>query len=169
MTIRPATSDDHDRMVALDAATWGPLTTPAPRPTDVDLFARRRPADHLVAEVDGEVVGYVVLGAPTPLPSNRHVMEIQGLAVHPDATGRGVGAALVQAAIAEARRRGARKVRLRVLGHNTRARRLYERAGFVIEGVLVGEFMLDGIPIDDVLMALHLDEPAPGPSGQSRR
>ncbi len=45
---------------------------------------------------------------------------------------------------------------LRVLAHNAVARRLYERAGFTIEGHLVGEFILDGEPVDDLLMARHL-------------
>jgi RimJ/RimL family protein N-acetyltransferase len=34
--------------------------------------------------------------------------------------------------------------------------RLYEQAGFVVEGVLKGEFFLDGKYVDDMLMALDL-------------
>jgi ribosomal protein S18 acetylase RimI-like enzyme len=64
-----------------------------------------------------------------------------------------VGRALLEAALAEARRRGARKLSLRVLGDNERARALYERAGFEVEGVLRAEFHLDGRDVDDVLMA----------------
>ncbi len=45
---------------------------------------------------------------------------------------------------------------LRVLGHNHAARGLYESAGFVVEGVLRGEFLLDGVYVDDVAMALDL-------------
>lgn len=45
---------------------------------------------------------------------------------------------------------------LRVLGHNPGARRLYERCGFAVEGVLKGEFILDGQPVDDVLTARFL-------------
>ncbi|EOD64089.1 GNAT family N-acetyltransferase, partial [Amycolatopsis vancoresmycina] len=63
---------------------------------------------------------------------------------------------LVEAAVAEARRRGARKVTLRVLGPNAGARRVYERCGFVVEGVLRGEFRIDGADVDDVLMARSL-------------
>jgi ribosomal protein S18 acetylase RimI-like enzyme len=110
----------------------------------------------LVAELDGEVAGYVRLGHPTPLPASRHVVMITGLAVDPDRQGRGVGAALLEHAIEEARRRGARKLSLRVLGPNERARALYERAGFEVEGVLRGEFHLQGEDVDDVLMARWL-------------
>ncbi|NED74569.1 GNAT family N-acetyltransferase, partial [Streptomyces sp. SID9944] len=52
----------------------------------------------------------------------------------------------------EARRQGARRITLRVLGHNTPARRLYESEGYAVEGVLPGEFLLEGAYVDDVLM-----------------
>jgi ribosomal protein S18 acetylase RimI-like enzyme len=162
--IRPAASADRPRLIELDELTWSTRTTPAPSP-GADPFGRRAPEDHLVAAVDdadaaggrsGAVVGYVALGHPTPLPASAHVWEVQGLAVDPAAAGRGVGRALVDAAVAEAARRGGRKVSLRVLAHNAVARRLYERAGFEVEGILRGEFLLDGRPVDDVLMARHL-------------
>jgi RimJ/RimL family protein N-acetyltransferase len=69
-----------------------------------------------------------------------------------------VGRALVEAAVVHARGRGASKLTLRVLGSNPGAQALYARCGFVVEGVLVGEFVLDGRPVDDVLMAVRLDQ-----------
>jgi RimJ/RimL family protein N-acetyltransferase len=45
---------------------------------------------------------------------------------------------------------------LRVLGHNAAARRLYEGCGFVVEGVLPGEFLIEGRYVDDVLMGRAL-------------
>ncbi|GAA3366001.1 hypothetical protein GCM10017744_071030 [Streptomyces antimycoticus] len=58
------------------------------------------------------------------------------------------------------RRRGGRarpRITLRVLGHNTPARRLYASEGFAVEGVLPGEFLLAGEYVDDVLMGRSLD------------
>jgi ribosomal protein S18 acetylase RimI-like enzyme len=157
LRIRPATAADGPRMLELDRLTWSPLTTPGPPPPpDRDVFARRAPQDHLVAEVDGAVVGVVNLGHPTELEASRHVVEIQGITVHPDHLRRGIGRALLQAATEEAARRGARKVSLRVLAPNDGARRLYDAEGFEVEGVLRGEFVIDGEPVDDVLMARHL-------------
>jgi RimJ/RimL family protein N-acetyltransferase len=43
-----------------------------------------------------------------------------------------------------------------VLAPNAPARRLYERCGFVVEGVLEGEFILEDAPTDDILMACRL-------------
>ena len=159
--IRPARAGDDAALRALDAATWAWWVTPGPdRPPGKPFFgADEAPCDVLVAEEGGEIVGYVALGSPTRLESNRHVMGIRGLAVAPDHQGRGLGRALIEAAVAEARERGARRLRLRVLGANTGARALYESCGFVVEGVLRDEFLLDGRYVDDVLMALPLTTP----------
>ncbi len=149
--IRPARADDEPALRALDRATWSPVVSPAPltdRPFPLD--------DVLVCEAAGEVAGYVALGSPTGLESNRHVVLIRGLAVSPSHQRRGVGRALVAAAEAAARERGARRLTLRVLAPNTAARALYEACGFVVEGVLRGEFLLDGRYVDDVWMARDL-------------
>ena len=69
-----------------------------------------------------------------------------------------MGRALLAASIEEAKARRARRVTLRVLGHNEAARRLYESAGFAVEGILRGEFFLDGTYVDDFLMALDLSD-----------
>lgn len=115
-----------------------------------------RPEDVLVAELDGGVVGYAKIRPPTPLESNAHVLQIQGLAVDPAVHGRGVGRALVEGTLAEARRRGARKLSLRVLASNRNAERLYAACGFEVEGVLREEFLIDGRYVDDRLMARML-------------
>ncbi len=117
---------------------------------------RTAPADVLVAEIDGAVAGYVSIRPATELQASTHVQHVNGLAVDPVLQGRGVGRALIEAAAAQARRRWARRLTLRVLGPNLAARRLYESSGFVVEGVLRGEFFLDGEDVDDVLMARTL-------------
>jgi len=159
VTVRPAVESDGPALVAVDVATWSTVVTPGPQPDgEGPFFSERTPPEAvLVCEVDGEVAGYVVLRQEFPMPSHAHVLEIGGLAVGPGAQGRGAGRLLVEAAVEEARRRGAVKLSLRVLGGNDGARRLYERCGFVVEGVLAGEFVLDGAEVDDVLMARRLD------------
>ncbi|MGW7355822.1 N-acetyltransferase family protein [Streptomyces sp. NPDC054802] len=158
--IRPARRSDEAELGELDRAAWSPLhaVTPRPQPPYDPFFDQNhRPDQFLVAEdTDGTVVGYVRLVPPTPLACNRHVRQIQGLAVDDRARGRGVGRALVRAACDEARRQGALRITLRVLAHNTPARTLYEAEGFTVEGVLPGEFHLDGRYVDDVLMGRSL-------------
>ncbi|WP_186319209.1 GNAT family N-acetyltransferase [Streptomyces sp. SAJ15] len=156
--IRPATLTDDPALAELDRRTWSPLhaVTARPRPAGPFFDDRSRPDGLLVAEVDGAVAGYIRLGTPTPLPCNAHVRQIQGLAVDDRVRGRGVARALLGAACEEARRQGATRITLRVLGHNTPARRLYASEGFAVEGVLPGEFLLAGEYVDDVLMGRPL-------------
>ncbi|MGW0532862.1 N-acetyltransferase family protein [Streptomyces sp. NPDC003032] len=153
--IRIALPEDDDALARLDRATWSTLHAVQPRPQppyDPFFDDRFGPRDHLLAESDGRMVGYVKLGYPTPLLANAHVRQIQGFVVAEEARGKGIGKRLLRAAMDEARRQGAVRITLRVLGHNTPARKLYEAEGFVIEGVLPGEFLLDGAYVDDVLM-----------------
>jgi ribosomal protein S18 acetylase RimI-like enzyme len=58
---------------------------------------------------------------------------LDGLCVSDQARGQGVGTALLEAVVAEARQRGYRAVRLDVVDTNPRARALYERRGFVLD------------------------------------
>ncbi|MGW6911391.1 N-acetyltransferase family protein [Streptomyces sp. NPDC054940] len=157
--IRIALPDDEEELSLLDRRTWSYLHAVIPQsrpPYPPFLDERHAPDDHLVAELDRRIVGFVRLGVPTPLASNAHVRQIQGLAVADEVRGRGIGRALVRAAVEEARRRGARRITLRVLGHNTPARKLYESEGFVVEGVLPEEFFLGGRYVDDVIMGQGL-------------
>lgn len=163
--IRTAQPADDQSLARLDVATWGPCSTPAPaRETATPFFDERtKPADVLVAVEDGQLLGYVTVQQTIPLPSHEHVLQINGLAVDPRQQGRGIGRLLVEEAKAMARRRGARKLSLRVFSPNAPARRLYESCGFVTEGVLHEEFLVEGRWVDDVLMACHLDRrPEPG-------
>jgi ribosomal protein S18 acetylase RimI-like enzyme len=155
LVIRAAQPPDDAELVRIDLATWTPDVSPAPAPEPGAAFFgdRREPGDVIVAEMEGQVVGYAMLHQAIPIPSHQHVLELNGIAVDPARQGRGVGRQLVEAACEEARTRGARKLSLRVLGPNVGARRLYESCGFVVEGVLEGEFVLRGQLVDDVLMA----------------
>jgi ribosomal protein S18 acetylase RimI-like enzyme len=157
MRIRPATPSDDAALVALDRASWAPAQSVGPEPApDARFFACTDPAEVLVAEEDGAVAGYVQIEPATPLPSNAHVLEIHGLAVDRARRRRGIARALLDAAAEHARARGARRLRLRVLGPNTGAIALYRACGYDQEGVLRDEFLLDGRYVDDVLMVLTL-------------
>ncbi|MFE7430738.1 MULTISPECIES: GNAT family N-acetyltransferase [unclassified Streptomyces] len=163
-SVRPANLSDDDALGELDRATWSPLhaVMPRPQPPYSPFFDDRHlPEDLLVAEAENEegetgIAGYIRVVSPTPLPCNSHVRQIQGLAVADWARGRGVARTLLRAACAAARDGGANRMTLRVLGHNAPARALYEAEGFVVEGVLRGEFFLDGRYVDDVLMGRSL-------------
>jgi ribosomal protein S18 acetylase RimI-like enzyme len=157
--VRAPKPGDERALAALDRATWTTLTSPAPLPPEPDsrFFNEKIDIrDVLVAELDGQVAGYIRLGRVFPIAASDHVLMISGIAVDPAFQRRGVGRTLLDAAVAEARARGVRRLTLRVLAHNEAAVRLYEQGGFAVEGVLRGEFFLDGRYVDDLLMALDL-------------
>lgn len=83
-------------------------------------------------------------------------IEVQDVAVDGGDRGRGFGTFLVRAILAEARRRGCRRVHLEVRPSNRPAVRLYERHGFQRTGHRRGYY--DGPPEDAVLMTARLDE-----------
>lgn len=151
--IRPATPADEPELRALDRATWSTIASPAPVPPPDQPFEL---AGVLVAELEDGIAGFVKIGQALPIEASRHVLEIKGLSVSAAYRRRGVGRALVHAAIRTARDAGGRRLTLRVLAHNDEARSLYAACGFEIEGVLRGYFRLDGRYVDDVLMALDL-------------
>jgi ribosomal protein S18 acetylase RimI-like enzyme len=154
--IRQAHRDDLEALEWLDARAWDETNSPT-GPYRPSFGTTRRLEDTWVALLDGRIVGFFALGLRTTLESNRHVAALRVLAVAQEYRGRGIGAALVRRSIEEARRRGARKLSLTVLGSNERAIRFYERESFVVEGRLRGEFLLGGQWIDDVIMARSLD------------
>ncbi|SEL76239.1 GNAT family N-acetyltransferase [Streptacidiphilus jiangxiensis] len=173
VVIRPAVAADGHAVYVLDHRCWSPATevSEQPDPPEPDSSAfyddRHRPEHMLVAVREGELLGWVRVLPPTPLPSNAHIRAIMGLQVAPEARGLGLGRALLHAALAKARAEGARRVTLRVLGGNIVARSLYEQAGFTVTGVQPQEFWLAGEYADDVLMGIDLDAAEREATGQA--
>lgn len=87
-----------------------------------------------VARRDGMVVGTVMLGLDTP-PNQRHRADIKKLLVHSSARRRGLARALMQAAEAEARRRGLTLLTLDT-EHGSNAEPLYHAMGYTLLGIL---------------------------------
>jgi GNAT superfamily N-acetyltransferase len=89
----------------------------------------------LVAERRGEVVGYCSFFAPTrDEDTGPDVAEIVAMYVHPNAWRSGIGAALMETALAELRSDPWRAVTLWVLDRNARAMAFYESFGFAPDG-----------------------------------
>lgn len=89
----------------------------------------------LVAEISGNVTGflsYTIEEDPGTFvkPECRRHLFIWDISVAEDARGQGIGQALLDAADREAQAAGIGEVRLFVLEANTRARRIYEEAGY---------------------------------------
>ena len=86
------------------------------------------------AVAGGQVIGMIHVEA------SRHGFGEFGMLVDRDWRGRGVGSALVQAAIALARQQGLHKLSLEVFAHNAAGIALYRKCGFVEEGRRPGQY-----------------------------
>lgn len=107
----------------------------------------------LVAEADGEIVG--TLGVIT----GRYGFADIGMVVDEAWRGRGVGSALVAAAIDWARGHGVHKLALHVWPRNEAALALYRKFGFEEEGLLRAHYRRrSGERWDAIVMGLLLDE-----------
>ena len=89
------------------------------------------------------LVGVIALGRETKVKT-RHRGAIYATFVAPEARGHGVGAALMAAALAEARALGLRCAILDVASSAHAARRLYERHGFERFGTDPAAMIIDG-------------------------
>ena len=160
VAIRPREDADFDALVELDLAsarhhaTLDPALYQVPCRDDVAAFLRRRLADSqrevLVADIDGEVVGMVDVTLEEPPDSGSIIRPVPtadlGISVADAWRGRGVGAALMEAAEANARRRGARRIVLDMSSANQGALRFYRRRGYHEYGLLLRQDLYEGGP-----------------------
>lgn len=123
---------------------------PPTRDFVLQLLAKGDPM--FVALARGEVVGWCdIQRHPFPAHSHRGTL---GMGVIPDYRGRGVGARLMDRTLKQAFQTGFVRIEFSVRADNLRAMRLYEKAGFVREGVLRDAVFVDGEFHDAIAMAL---------------
>ncbi|GAB3148470.1 GNAT family N-acetyltransferase [Micromonospora sonneratiae] len=138
VTIRRATTDDA---AALGGLRWRRLTersgcTAADRTAFLEQFSAWL-TDHrsthvpFLAEVGDDVVGmaWLMVADRVPAPTRRHRRsgDVQSVYVVPELRDGGIGAALLEAVLAEARQLGLEHV---TVHSSERAVRFYQRVGF---------------------------------------
>ncbi|OCA86263.1 GNAT family N-acetyltransferase [Bacillus sp. FJAT-27986] len=157
MVIRSSRIEDYEQLIELENLIWNYTNTPMPIVWEsvADYAQHFPPGSMFVAIEDGRVAGYMSVKYPTPLESNCHVWEM-AIGVHPDFQGKSIGSKLLQFLDEEGKKRGIRKISLRVLSTNTPAISFYKRNGYIEQGVLKGEFFLNGQYVDDILMYKEL-------------
>jgi ribosomal protein S18 acetylase RimI-like enzyme len=123
-------------------------------------FRRSLTAGHarLVAVAEDRVVGYVVMERMAH-PVNRHVATV-GMAVERSWRGRGVGSALMAAALRWAEGNRVEKVSLEVYPTNEAAVALYRKFGFEEEGRLARQSRKTYGYEDELIMSKFLLERA---------
>ena len=137
-TIREARSSDVAALVAIFAADelGGHGDTTAPEIFGKYLRAFERIASSpdqtlYVAERDGQVVGtFQTMVVTSLIGRGSSSMIIEAVQMRGDMRGQGIGAQMIEFAIAEAKRRGLRLVQLTSNASRTDAHRFYGRLGF---------------------------------------
>jgi len=153
--VEPGDYEDARRIFAGPNVIRGTMQLPFP---SAELW-RKRLAESpeglytLVACVDDEVVGQLGLHTYPSRPRRRHAAGI-GMAVRDDWQGKGIGTALMEAALDLADNwLNVTRLELSVFADNEPAMRLYEKFGFVVEGTLEQYVLRDGEYRDCLAMA----------------
>jgi GNAT superfamily N-acetyltransferase len=155
LLIRHATFDDVDLLCRLGATTFREtyrLVSDAVEiedyvaehftPARVEAWLRHPRARTLLAFAASAPAGYAhVRAAPVPeCVADRQAIELSRLYLLPSAQGAGLGAALIEAAFAQAAALGGRTVWLGAYDRNVKALGFYARRGFVQAGTHEFEF-----------------------------
>ncbi len=117
--LRPYRAQDLSTLVAIDREAFEPRWR-----FGAWWLERELRGVALVAEVEGEVVGFACG------PVEEGWAHLTRIAVAPRAQGRGIGRALLARFLEETARRGVREVTLNTQAGNRRAHRLYRALGF---------------------------------------
>lgn len=163
-TIRLAAPADYDagiesfRQVASEKIY---LNTEVPRPNIKETWTERWVRNgektlFAVAEVQGQIVGGVVLTDFSSSPKHDHVRDL-GMWIVSEHRENGIGKALMEYAIQWAKDNGSiKKIVLGVWSTNTRALNLYLKSGFHVEGSHVRGAKINGNYVDEILMSLDM-------------
>jgi putative acetyltransferase len=156
--IRRAEPDDFrglQRIHEQPRAIWGTLQLPYPSAQAWRQRLEQQAGNHygLVACASDVIVGSLGLVVHERSPRRAHAGEI-GLAVHDQWQGRGIGSALLEAALQLADRwLNLRRLELTAYVDNEPALRLYKRFGFEVEGLLRRYAFRDGVFVDAYALA----------------
>ncbi len=169
LTIRQATADDASLLAELGARTFSETFAADNTIEDIQTylasaFSQKRQAVELadvhslfkIAEIEGVPVGYSMLrrGRSPNGVSGANPIELVRLYVARESIGRGVGAALMQTCIDDAKSKGHDTLWLGVWENNHRAQAFYRKWNFRKVGTQV--FQLGGDSQTDFLMQLNL-------------
>jgi len=150
------------------------MHSPPPEADEVGWFSNllqqvlRGDTIAVVGEMDGKAVGLVTIGGGryVGVASEASHVGILGILVDRRYRGRGIGEAILVRALELAQRRF-EIVRLVVFSVNVRAKQLYERLGFRVNGRLEREVKRGGRYLDEEMMTLELKGWKP-PAGVAR-
>lgn len=161
--LRPAARADAATLASLGSRTFSDTFGHLYDPDDLDLFLKTHAEEHwaaelcdpefsvLLVEVKGEAVGYAKVGPPhLPFEPRGTAVELRQFYLVKAWQGHGLADEMMAWVIDQAERRGGDDLYLSVFVDNHRARKFYERWGFVAEGRYA--FMVGNHADEDIVM-----------------
>lgn len=127
MILRRATPDDVDALTTCLTAAYAPFQHLDLPPVTRGIAKDLAELDVWVAELDNDVVG----GIFAELGDKAHIVN---LAVHPDASGHGIGGALVDHVIQAAKAAGHTQIHLATHTQMTATQAFYRKSGWTEAG-----------------------------------
>ena len=163
ITLRPATKADAATLASLGARTFTDTFGHLYDPDDLDLFLQSHAKEHwaaelcdpefavLLVEVSGEAVGYAKVGPPhLPFEPRGTAVELRQFYLVKAWQGHGLADEMMAWVIDQAEQQDGNDLYLSVFVDNHRARRFYERWGFIAEGRYA--FMVGSHADEDIVM-----------------
>ena len=163
IALRPATKDDAATLASLGARTFTDTFGHLYDPDDLDLFLKSHAEEHwaaelcdpefavLLVEVSGEAVGYAKVGPPhLPFEPRGTAVELRQFYLVKAWQGHGLADEMMAWVIDQAEQQDGNDLYLSVFVDNHRARRFYERGGFIAEGRYA--FMVGSHADEDIVM-----------------
>ncbi|MFQ5473456.1 MAG: GNAT family N-acetyltransferase, partial [Dehalococcoidia bacterium] len=133
VTIRTAERDDREACLELISALTERPSEEAWGPVFDQLLTGERGAI-VVAEEDGTVLGLATVSYNLAIRYAGEYCQLEELIVDPAARGKNVGALLMEAVVANAKRRGCAEMGLYLVERTEGNRPFYEKFGFVYVG-----------------------------------
>jgi len=161
VTIRAAAAADIPLLRELAEQTWRASYDGIISPEQMDfMLGWMYSAEQIAQELRDGVVWEIAELAEAPVAFLSLTLEgdeakLNKLYVLPEQQGRGIGAELLRHIETLAASRGARSIWLQVNKRNERARRVYERAGYIVERASVFEIG-GGFVMDDFILRREL-------------
>lgn len=163
ITYRDATAADAATLDRIFDASFCDTFAHLYRPEDLDSFLSSFGIDDWeaqlddsayafrIAEADGQAVGYLKLGPlKLPVQTSRPAILLDQLYILKEYHGVGIAHGLMDWALEEAASRGVDEMYLTVFTENHRARRFYDRYGFIPVGRY--DFMVGSHADEDIIM-----------------
>jgi ribosomal protein S18 acetylase RimI-like enzyme len=174
VTIRAARPDEAELLAGLSARTFRETYESNSDAAEIDAHVAREftaekqaallasPDSTVLLALDGETpIGYAIVAfepAPACVRSERP-MAIERIYLAREVLGTGAGSALMEACLADARRRGADTIWLQVWTENVRAKAFYARWGFQLVGT--APFLFGPTWYEDLVLARPVGEAGP--------